>query len=143
LAGNGSKMSNKSRQVRAQQIQRIKELLDQWVSDEAIMQQLNIPSRTLYRYKSSIYKQDTKLLAKTRTNELAHRILQVKKSLEYCISVNKDICENSKDDKARIEASALIVKAQMGLLNLINSGPHNEQVRIIHREVTDNTETEQ
>ena len=133
---------SKSKHVRAAQIEEIKNLLDQWVSDEAIMKQLGLAETTFYRYKQQIYKQDNKLLAKTRANELGHRIRQVKKSLEYCIKINKDICERSKDPRARSEASILIVRAQMGLLNLINSGPHNEQVRIIHREVTDNTEAE-
>lgn len=49
------------------------------------------------------------------------------------------ICENSTDDKAKIEASAMIVKAQMGLLNLTLETPHNEQVRIITRDVTEDT----
>ena len=131
-----------SKEVRAAKINEIKDLLDDWKSDKAIMKQLDIPHMTYYRYKSMIYRQDKRLLAKIRTNELDHRVLQVRKSLEYCISINKDICEKSKDDKARIDASAMIVKAQMGLYNLINSGPNHEQVRIITREVSEDTNKE-
>jgi hypothetical protein len=128
----------KSKQVRKAEIKVITDLLDDWKSDKEIMQQLNIPKATFYRYKSMIYQQDKALLDRIRTDELGHRIMQVRKSLEYCIRVNKDI-ESSSDDKARIDASAMIVKAQMGLLNLA-TGPHcNEQVRIISRDVNKDT----
>jgi hypothetical protein len=134
---------SKSKQVRQAEIKVIQDRLNEWKTDNEIMKELNIPTTTYYRYKHSIYMQDNKLLEKVRSNELAHRILQVRKSLEYCIQVNKKICEHSKDDRARIDASAMIVKAQMGLLNLINSGPNSEQVRIITRDVIKSAETEQ
>ncbi len=130
---------SKSKQVRAAQKEKITDLLDDWKSDKEIMKELKIPEPTYYRYKSSIYKQDKKLLDKDRTNELSHRILQVRKSLEYCIKVNKNICETSTDDKARIEASAMIVKAQMGLLNLRLEPAYHEQIRIISRDVNQET----
>jgi hypothetical protein len=129
----------KSRQVRNAEIKVITDLLDKWKSDKEIMAQLNIASATYYRYKSSIYKQDKKLLDRIRTDELAHRTMQVRNSLEYCISVNKKICESSTDDKAKIEASAMIVKAQMGLLNLALEPPYKEQIKIIARDVEQDT----
>ena len=129
----------KSRQVKNAEIKVITDLLDDWKTDKEIMKELRIPNTTYYRYKQQIYEQDKELLAQTRTNELDHRIMQVRNSLEYCIKINKNICEQSKDDKARIEASAMIVKAQMGLLNLTEKTPYHEQVRIISREVSQDT----
>ena len=129
----------KSKQVRNSEIKVIADPLDDWKSDKEIMDQLQLSRATYYRYKSRIYKQDKKILDKVRANELGHRTIQVRKSLEYCIKINKDVCENSTDDKARIEASATIVKAQMGLLYLALEPPYHEQVRIISRDVNENT----
>ena len=132
-----------SKQVRAAEIKVIVDMLDEWKTDAEIMEHLRIPSKTYYRYKQQIYKQDTKLLAKIRANQLAHNILQVRKSLQYCIQVNKKICEHSKDDRAKIDASAMIVKAAVGLMNLDKAGPNSEQIKIIHRDVTQHTEAAQ
>ena len=129
----------KSKQVRNAEIKVISDLLDKWKPDKEIMDQLKIPKATYYRYKESIFEEDKKLLEQIRANELEHRIMQVRNSLEYCIKINKDICENSKDDRARSDASIMIVKAQMGLLNLTLETPHNEQVRIITRDVIEDT----
>jgi len=123
-------------------IKQVQELLDTWQSDTEIIKMLKIPHTTYYRIKKKIYQQDKKLLEKIRTDELEHRQIQVRKSLEYCIVVNKDICDNSKDDRARIDASAMIVKAQMGLLNLASEPYYNEQVRIIARETNVTRELE-
>ncbi len=139
-----TKMNNrggtKSKQVRNAEIKIISDLLDKWKSDKEIMDQLKIPKATYYRYKASICEEDKELLKQIRANELEHRIIQVRNALEYCISVNRKICENSKDDDCKIDASAMIIKAQMGLLNLMRSGPYHEQVRIIKKEVDKNTE---
>src|SRR4030095_9874928 len=122
-----------SREVRESIIKQITDMLDEWKTDKEIMEQLNLNRTTYHRYKSRIKKLDNKILEQTRSDEMGHRILQVRKSLEFCIKVNKDICERSLDDKARIEASAMIVKAQMGLLNLTTNPHYSEQVKIIHR----------
>ena len=128
-----------SKQVKAAEIKVIRAKLDEWQSDEEIIKQLKISQATYYRYKQRIFKEDKKLLEKVRTNELAHRIMQVRKSLEYCIKVNKGICEHSKDDKAKIEASAMIVKANMGLLNLATNPHYDERIRIISRDISEQT----
>lgn len=130
----------KSKQVRDAEIKIISDLLDKWKSDKEIMEQLKIPKATFYRYKNSICEEDKILLDQIRTNELEHRIIQVRNSLEYCIAVNRKICENSKDEMAVIDASSMIIKAQMGLLNLIHGGPNHKQVRIITRQVNEDTE---
>jgi hypothetical protein len=128
-----------SKQVRASMVDKIKNLLDKWVSDEEIMSRLKIPKTTYYRYKQQIQQEDKQLIARTRSNELQQCITEVNQSLDYCIKINKQICENSKDDKARIEASAMIVKAEMGKLQLKINPPYSEQVRIISRDVSENT----
>lgn len=134
----------RSKQVRNAEIKVITDLLDDWKTDKEIIAQLNesgadISPATYYRYKSSIYKQDKKLLEKIRTDELAHRSKQVRNALEYCIKINKDICEHSKDPAARRESSKLLVQAQMGLLNLALEPAYKEQIRIISRDVTEDT----
>jgi uncharacterized protein involved in tolerance to divalent cations len=127
------------KQVRSAMVCKIKNLLDKWVSDEEIMARLKIPKTTYYRYKQQIQQEDKQLIAKTRTNELQQCIAEVNQSLDYCIKINKSICEHSKDDKARIEASAMTVKAEMGKLQLKINPPYSEQVRIISRDVSENT----
>jgi hypothetical protein len=129
----------KSKQVKASMIGKVSDMLDNWKSDPEIIHELGISKATFYRYKAQIQKQDKRLLAKTRTYELQNCIDEVNQSLDYCIRVNKDICEHSKDDKARIEASAMIVKAEMGKLQLKINPPYSEQVRIISRDVSENT----
>ena len=132
----------KSMQVREKVIQRITDLLDNWYNDKEIMHKLKIPKTTYYRYKSQIYQEDKQLLAQIRTDELAHLTMKVRKSLEYCIKVNVDICEHSKDPKARSEASRLIVQANMGLRNLAMEPHYDEKVRIISKEVNEDTNKE-
>ena len=135
---------SRSKQVRQAELKVISDKLDEWQTDEQIIKELKISRATYYRYKQQIFKQDTKLLAKIRKNELAHNILRVRKALEYCIQVNRNICEHSRDARAKTAASAMIVQATVGLMNLDKgAGPNSEQIKIIHRDVTEHTEAAQ
>ena len=129
----------KSKEVKQSIIRKITDLLDKWVSDKEIIRKLKLAESTYYLYKSQILKEDKDLLARTRAHELEESTAEVKDSLDYCISINRDICDNSKDDKARIEASAMIVKATYGKLQLKMQPPYNEPIRIISREVNQDT----
>lgn len=130
---------SKSKRIRKSTIRKIEGLLDDWKTDKEIMEELKIAETTYYRYKNQIYEQDKEVLDKIRATELAYSTLQIRKSLEYCIKINRDICETSTDDKARIEASRLIVQARSGLRNLLLEPPYHEQVRLIARDVTEDT----
>jgi hypothetical protein len=132
VALNGTKMN-------LAELNEIRRLLGELYTDPQIIKKLNIPRRTYYRYKSRILKEDKKLLENRASDELAHRVKQVENSLEFAISINKQIAEKSDNDLAKIQATTMIIKAHMGLLKLLQNGPNHESVKIITKDVTDNT----
>lgn len=92
--------------------------------DCEIMNTLGIPNATYYRYKSKIYKQSKKLWEQVCKESLELRALQIKKSLDLCIKINEEIAlDQNQHAKDRMEASQLIVDAQITIFRLLKDGP--------------------
>ena len=93
-------------------------------NDSKIMNTLGIPNSTYYRYKSKIYKEAKKLWKQVCIESLEYRALEIKKSLDLCIKINEEIAiDPNQPAKDRIEASQLIVDAQITMFRLLKEGP--------------------
>ncbi len=93
-------------------------------NDCKIMNTLGIPNSTYYRYKSKIYKEAKKLWEQVCIESMEYRALEIKKSLVLCIKVNEEIAiDPNQPAKDRIEASQLMVDAQIDILKLLREGP--------------------
>ena len=105
------------------QLAEIRSLLDKGLKAKEIGEQLDLKPRLVAYRIMQLRKRDKeqwKSLATESLEDRAHKILE---SLQYCIDVNKDIAENSKDDKARIEASKLIVETNIATYQFLEHGP--------------------
>ena len=121
------------------EINEIRRLLSEFKSDKFIIEHLNIPHRTYYRYKKKIYKEDNKQLADEASISRQHHKMQVRRALEYCIQINKEICDDknsSAQDKR--ESSIIIPKAYAALAEVEEFGPIHISAKTI-KEVTDNS----
>jgi hypothetical protein len=88
------------------------------------MNTLGIPNSTYYRYKSKIYKEAKTLWKQVCIESLEYRALEIKKSLDLCIKVNEEIAiDPNQPAKDRIEASQLMVDAQIDIFRLLKEGP--------------------
>ena len=88
------------------QIREVKRMLEDNKTDSQIMETLQIPNRTYYRYKSKIIDQDKEEWAEVVKESLESRALKIKHTLEWSYALNKKIAEDqTARAKDRIEAS--------------------------------------
>src|SRR6266540_7301624 len=93
-------------------------------TDVEIMSTLHLPTSTYYRYKSRIYKESKKLWNELCIESLEFRALELKKSLELSVKVNKEIATDpNQSAQDRMEAAGLMANAQVNILKLLKEGP--------------------
>ena len=93
-------------------------------TDIEIMSTLHLPTSTYYRYKSKIYKEAKKLWNQICIESLEYRALELKKSLELSVKVNKEIATDpNQSAQDRMEAAELMANAQLNILKLLKEGP--------------------
>jgi hypothetical protein len=99
-------------------------MLEDKKTDAQIMEALQIPHRTYYRYKSKIINQEKKEWAGVVKESLESRALKILRSLEWTYALNKKITEDqTAKPMARIEASKLVFETQVNIYHLLKCGP--------------------
>ncbi len=100
-------------------------------TDVEIMSTLHLPTSTYYRYKSRIYKESKKLWNELCIESLEFRALELKKSLELSVKVNKKIATDpNQSAQDRMEAAGLMANAQLNILKLLKEGPKYMKLNI-------------
>lgn len=103
-------------------------------NDQEIIQELGIPRRAFYRRKNKIFKDDKEVWDQVIFESLEHRALEVKKALEFCIKINKEIASDaSQPARDRTDATKTLSEAQIALWHLVVDGPRTTQERQVHR----------
>lgn len=105
------------------QLAEIRALLDKGLKAKEIGEQLDMKPRLVTYRIMQLRKRDKEQWKETSISSLEDRAHKILESLQYCIDVNTDIAENSKDDKARIEASKLIVETNIATYQFLEHGP--------------------
>lgn len=105
------------------QLAEIRALLDSGKKAPEIAELLDMKPRTVEYRIAQLRKRDKEQWKEKSIDSLEDRAHKILESLEYCIKVNQDICDNSKDDKARIEASKLVVETNIALYQFLEHGP--------------------
>lgn len=106
------------------QVRQVKRMLEDNKTDSQIMETLQIPQRTYYRYKGKIMDQDKEEWAQVVKESLESRALKIKQTLEWCYALNKKIAEDeSVRPQDRIEASRVMVENQVNIWHLLKRGP--------------------
>lgn len=106
------------------QVRQVKQMLEDNKTDSQIMETLQIPYRTYYRYKGKIMDQDKQEWAEVVKESLESRALKIKQTLEFSYMLNKQIAEDeSVRPQDRIEASRVMVENQVNIWHLLKRGP--------------------
>jgi hypothetical protein len=106
------------------QVRQVKRMLEDNKTDSQIMESLQIPHRTYYRYKGKIIDQDKEEWAEVVKESLESRALKIKQTLEWSYVLNKKIAEDqTARAKDRIEASRVMVENQVNIWHLLKRGP--------------------
>ena len=117
-------MGRRSRQVMLAELNEIRRMVADRKRDPEIAAALNISQRGLYKLKERIYQQDKEEWDSKARESLESRALKIIETLEDCYHINKAIAENpDKQDKDRIEASQVMVQAQINMFQLLKQGP--------------------
>lgn len=107
------------------QVRQVKRMLEDNKTDSQIMELLQIPHRTYYRYKGKIIDQDKQEWAEVVKESLESRALKIKQTVEWSYAISKKIAE---DDtvraRDRIEACRVMVENQVSLWHLLKRGPN-------------------
>jgi hypothetical protein len=121
------------RRTKDQMIYKLSEIRRQMLdgaTNAEIIDNLNIPERTFYRYMHKIYEEDRVELAKENNKTLVTHIFLHRDRLLYtlqnCTSIATDPNYSVKD---RIEAERLKVDVSQELLKLASEGPMMAQIK--------------
>ena len=105
-------------------LQQVKRMLEDNKTNSQIMETLQIPHQTYYRYKGKVMDQDKQEWAEVVKESLESRALKIKRTLELCYILNKKIAEdNTVPAKDRIEACRVMVENQVNICHLLKRGP--------------------
>ena len=111
-------------------------LTKEFKSPKEIMEILNIAQPTYYRYQKRILREDRYQLQQQENEEREHHIMQVRRSLQYCISKCYQICEDKDSDASeKLAAHELMIQASMGLVALDDHGPHSKVVQKVTKQI--------
>ena len=105
------------------QLAEIRSLLDAGKKAPEIAELLDMKPRTVEYRIMQLRKRDKEQWKVKAIESLDSRAYKILESLEYCIKVNKDIADNSKDDKARIDASKMVVDTNVAIYQFLEHGP--------------------
>jgi hypothetical protein len=93
------------------------------------IEELKIRKTTFYRYKEKIRQQDKEAWLETAKESLESAALKVKKSLDYCTKIARDIAnDNSQDAKARLEAAKKVVECSITYYRMLEKGPTSKTI---------------
>lgn len=112
------------------QLAEIRDLLDSGKKAKEIAELLDMKPRTVEYRIMQLRKRDRVEWKEKSIGSLEDRAHAILESLEYCIKINKDIADNSKDDKARIDASKLVVETNIALYQFLEHGPLSVKPKI-------------
>ena len=117
-------MGRKPKHIVQAEINNIRRMMDDHKQDQEIADTLNITTSGLYKLKAKIWNQDKESWAIAAKESLEARAFKIMEVLENCYHINKQIAEDrSKQDKDRIEASQIMVQAQINIFQLLKQGP--------------------
>lgn len=112
----------------------IRTLMSDGKNDQEIIQALGLTRRSFYRRKNKIFKDDKEIWDQVIFESLEHRALEVKKALEFCIKINKEIAQDhSNAARDRTDATKTLAEAQIALWHLVVDGPRTTQERQVHK----------
>jgi hypothetical protein len=132
-------MGRKSSNVVNAEINRIRRVLESTDKpDTEIMEELQIKEKTFYRYKQRIHEQDKDAWLEIAKESLESAALKVKKSLDYCIKISKDVADNSQDQRARLEAAKKVVECTMMYYKMLKEGPTSKTI-VLPKEVKEDS----
>ena len=124
-------MGKKSSNVVNAEINRIRRALENTEkSDIELMEELQVKEKTFYRYKQRIHEQDKNAWLEVAKESLESAALKVKRELDYCIKINRDVAEHSPDQRARLEAARRIVECRMMFYKMLKEGPTSKSITI-------------
>ena len=127
-------MGRKSSQQVNAEVNRLRRILENpensEKSDLDIMLELEIKKTTYYRYKETIREQDREAWLEIAKESLESAALKVKKSLDFCTKVSKDVANNSQDARARIEAAKKVVECQIMAYKMLKEGPTSKSITV-------------
>lgn len=119
---NGVRGNKKSKIEELKNMSKIQKLLPS-KNDDEIMEIVELPNSTYFRYKAKVYKEAKKIWKQVCKETLEHRALLIKRTLDLCIRVNEEIAMDPKQPaKDRIQASQSMVEAQLNMLKLLREG---------------------
>ena len=117
-------MVRKSRQVVQAELNEIRRLLSLRNKDTDIAIALDMTLRQLYRLKVKIYEQDRIEWSNMAKQSLETKALKIMEVLDNCYHINESIAENpGAEPRDRIEASQVMVQAQINMFQLLKQGP--------------------
>lgn len=114
----------------------IRDLMSDGKNDQEIIHLTGLSRRAFYRRKAKIFKDDKEIWDQVIFESLEHRALEVKKALEFCIKINKEIAgDKNQPARDRTDATKTLSEAQIALWHLVVDGPRTTQERQIHKVV--------
>lgn len=124
--------SNKFVQIETDRVRRALENPDNMdKNDTEIIELLEIPQGTYHKYKARIRQQDTQAWEEIAKESLESAALKVKKALDYCTKISKDIANDpTSDARARLEGAKKVVECQMMLYRMLKEGPTSKSITI-------------
>ena len=117
-------MSNKAReQVRREQ-ELVRRYIDKNLSDDEIIEQMQISEPTFYRIKKKLRNQITKTWEKENIDSIKHSKARLSRTLEYCYRETKKIIEDANVKTSdRIEAIKALDVLAAQIATLEEKGP--------------------
>jgi len=117
-------MANKPREQVQRELNLIRGLQDKGLSDDKIVDQLQIDARTYRRYKQRIMKEYAKVWEKENKDAALFRYAKFHQTLEDCYNTNLKIVNSSNASFRDIqESSKIMVTCQAQLAKLARDGP--------------------
>jgi hypothetical protein len=117
-------LGRRSRQVVQAELNTIRRLTGELKQDYEIAKELDLTISAVTKLKARMYQQDTEAWADASKESLESRALKIMQSLERCYAINKEIADdNTQDANDRIEASQIMVRAQINIFQLLKQGP--------------------
>ena len=117
-------MARKTRQVVQAELNEIRRLVREGKKDIDIAIAIGIKERALYNLKAKIYQQDREQWANAARESLESRALRIMESLQECYDFNRQLMlDPTEQARDRIEASQIMVQAQINVFQLLKQGP--------------------
>ena len=117
-------LARKTRQVVQAELNEIRRLVREGKKDIDIAIAIGIKERALYNLKAKIYQQDREQWANAARESLESRALRIMESLQECYDFNRQLMlDPTEQARDRIEASQIMVQAQINVFQLLKQGP--------------------